>query len=349
MTSRSFEEIVARRGRRSGAHVAVAVHSTRLGPALGGARMWHYPCERLAIEDAMRLAGAMTLKAAAAGLDLGGGKGVIATPDERRPSGAERRALLLDFGDLVESLGGRYVTAEDVGTGAEDMDVIAERTSHVVGIDVSRGGSGDPSPLTALGVLAAIRACAQARWGTRELLGLRVTIIGLGHVGSALARALDAEGAELTLTDIDPRRVALAEAIGARWLEPADALVAETDVLAPCALGGLIDEQLAERLRCRIVCGAANNVLTADAVAESLRQLDVLYAPDFIVNSGGLISVYAELRGHGSVWVRERVLGIESQLSSVLETARTGSTNPLVAAEQLALGRLGAAPLSHAG
>ena len=157
--ARAFERVAVERGERSGALLAVAIHSTALGPALGGARMWHYALEEQAVADAMRLGEAMTYKAAVAGLELGGGKGVIATPGEARPEGELRRALLLDFGDLVESLDGAYVTAEDVGTGAEDMAVIAERTSHVVGLDADRGGSGDPSPVTALGVLASIRAC----------------------------------------------------------------------------------------------------------------------------------------------------------------------------------------------
>lgn len=339
-----FERVEVRRGPRSGATMVVAVHSTLLGPALGGARMWHYPTDEQAIADARRLAEAMTLKASAAGLDLGGGKGVIALPRPDRPAGARRRALLEDFGDLVESLGGSYVTAEDVGTGAEDMEVIAERTTHVVGLARSRGGSGDPSPLTALGVLAAMRACAGARFGNRSLAGREVTIVGLGHVGWELARLLTAEGASLAVSDIDTSRQEVAERLGARWLAPDEAITAPCDILSPCALGGILDPAAAGSLRCGIVCGAANNVLTEPSVAERLSERGVLYAPDFIVNSGGLISVYAELCGRSPEWVRERTLAIEQQLDQVLASAAAEGISPLRASEQLAHRRLDPAP-----
>ena len=251
-----------------------------------------------------------------------------------------RRALLLDFGDLVDSLGGSYVTAEDVGTGAPDMEVIAERTSHVVGLDRSRGGSGDPSPLTALGVLAAIRACASSRWGSHELAGRRIAVVGLGHVGGALAGLLTEAGAELICADIDPARRALAERLGAVWLEPADALRADCDVLAPCALGGVVTAQLVDQLGCEVLCGAANNILAEPSAAASLQRREILYAPDFIVNSGGLISVYAELRGLASEWVRRRAEGIEQVLGRVLEEATLDDTSPLIAAERIAAKRL---------
>jgi leucine dehydrogenase len=335
-----FEQVEVRRGERSGATMAVAVHSTALGPALGGARMWHYPHDELAVADARLLAAAMTLKASAAGLDLGGGKGVIALPRGERPEGSERRALLLDFGDLVESLGGSYVTAEDVGTGADDMAVIAERTAHVVGLARARGGSGDPSPLTALGVLAAMRACAGARFGTRELAGHEVTIVGLGHVGGELAELLATEGVTLAVSDIDPSRRAIAEQLGARWIEPAVALSNPCEILAPCALGGILDTAAVESLRCEVVCGAANNVLAGPATAELLSARGILYAPDFIVNSGGLISVYAEFRGRTPEWVRERTLGIEQLLERVFAEAAADGVSPLRAAEQLARRRL---------
>jgi leucine dehydrogenase len=219
----SFEEIAVVRGRRSEATMAIAVHSTTLGPALGGVRMWHYTHDENAIADAMRLAESMTHKAAAAELDLGGGKGVISVPEAQRPEGELRRALLLDFADLVESLEGRYVTAEDVGTGADDMAVIAERTAHVVGLAPARGGSGDPSPLTALGVRAAMRACTSARFGTGELAGLRVTVIGFGHVGAELVRLLQDDGSELVVAEIDPSKRELARALGVRCVDSAEA------------------------------------------------------------------------------------------------------------------------------
>jgi leucine dehydrogenase len=336
------EEVVVRRGHRSGAQMIVAIHSTALGPALGGARMWSYGSSLEGLRDALRLAGAMTLKAAAAGLDLGGGKGVICT-EPGPPRGSARRDLLLDFGDLVESLDGRYVTAEDIGTGAEDVVVIAERTSHVTGLPPELGGSGDPSPLTALGVEAAMRACVRHRFGVADLAGLSVAVIGLGHVGSRLARRLARAGAELAVCDIDPAKRSIAQELGARWLDPDVAPFADCEVLAPCALGGVIDRTNADLLRCAVVCGSANNVLSDEGIADQLAARGVLYAPDFIANAGGLISVYREIRGYGPERVRELVLGIEGTMDRILGRAERSSIIPLAAARELALERLHAA------
>jgi len=340
MSAGSFERVVTERGGRSGCAVTVAVHSTRLGPALGGARLWHYARTREAVADAKRLASAMTLKAAAAGLELGGGKGVIAAPSREAPTGELRRALLLDFADLVESLDGSYVTAEDVGTGAADMAVIAERTGHVVGLDGSRGGSGDPSPITALGVLAAIRACAADRYGSRDLEGLSACVVGVGHVGGHLAELLAAEGVELTLSDIDSGRRALADRLGARWVEPDEVVEVDCELLAPCALGGLLDRAAAERLRAEIVCGAANNVLASADVAARLAARGVLYAPDFIANAGGLISVYGELRRLPAERALGLAAGIEGTLAEILTIADGREITPLDAARELADARL---------
>lgn len=334
------ERVLSRRGERSDRLVTVAVHSTRLGPALGGARMWHYPDPADAVADAKRLAAAMTLKAAAAGLDLGGGKGVLAAPPGAPPSGELRRAMLLDFGDLVEELGGDYVTAEDVGTGAGDMAVIGERTDHVVGLDADRGGSGDPSPVTAIGVVAAMRACAEERFGSRELAGARVCVVGLGHVGTRAVELLTTEGARLTVTDIDGSRRAPMERLGARWIEPAEAITSRCDVLAPCALGGVIGVGEAREMRASVVCGAANNILAEPAAADALHERGITYAPDFIANAGGLISVYGELRGLEHARALELARGIEGTMSGVLRTARRRSVTPLEAARELAEARL---------
>lgn len=335
-----YEQVIVREGERSGCTVAVAVHSTALGPALGGARMWHYDDQKEAVADARRLAAAMTLKAAAAGLGLGGGKGVLAAPAGTPPTGELRRAMLLDFGDLVESLGGDYVTAEDVGTGAADMAVIAERTRRVVGLDAKRGGSGDPSPVTALGVVAAMRACAADRFGTRDLGGLRVRVIGLGHVGTRVAELLTAARADLTVTDINASRREPLARLGARWVEPGEALVGECDVLAPCALGGTIGTAEARSLRARIVCGAANNILADSAAAEILAERGITYAPDFIANAGGLISVYGELRGLDHERALELAAGIEGTMADILRTSRDHDSFPLDAAKDLAMQRL---------
>lgn len=339
-----FERVVCHRGERSGSQMAVAVHSTALGPALGGARMWHYPDPADAIADAKRLAAAMTLKAAAAGLDLGGGKGVLAAPEGPPPSGDLRRALLLDFGDLVEELDGAYVTAEDVGTGAADMEVIAERTSHVVGLNPARGGSGDPSPVTALGVVAAMRACADERFGNRELAGVRVCVIGLGHVGTRIAELLVAEGAVLTATDIDASRREPIERLGALWVSPDEALLSRCDVLAPCALGHAIGIPEARELHAQVVCGSANNILAEPAAADVLHDRGIIYAPDFIANAGGLISVYGELRGLEPARALELAAGIEATMAVLLVSARERGTAPLAAARELSMRRLHAGP-----
>ncbi|HEX6229575.1 MAG TPA: Glu/Leu/Phe/Val dehydrogenase dimerization domain-containing protein [Solirubrobacterales bacterium] len=334
-------------GHRSGATIAIAVHSTALGPALGGVRMWRYDTAADGVADVLRLARAMTYKAAAAGLDLGGGKGVICAPVER-PVGELRRRLLLDFGDAVESLEGRYVTAEDVGTGADDMVVIAERTAHVVGLPAERGGSGDPSPVTARGVLAAIGASLEHRFGDASVHGRRVCVVGVGNVGSRLARMLAAAGADLAISDIDPARRALAMELGADWVDPEEAITADCDVLAPCALGGAIDVATVERLRCGIVCGSANNVLSEEGLANALARRGILYAPDFIANAGGLINVYAELHDLDGEEALDLVDGIGSTVRRILEAADRRGVTPLVAAQAQARERLRGATVAAA-
>ena len=342
------EQLVVQRGLRSGAYVVVAIHSTLLGPALGGVRMWHYEAVVDGARDALRLADGMTYKAAAAGLDLGGGKGVICSPGAAQPSEAQRRALLLDFGDLVNSLGGRYVTAEDVGIAAEDLVAIAERTDHVTGLPPDRGGVGDPSPLTALGVEAAMRACLSERFGHGDPAGHRIAIVGLGHVGEKLARRLAELGAQLVVSDIDSGKRRLAAELGARWVDPSEAMLVECDVLAPCALGGAIDLENARLLRCAIVCGSANNQLATEGLDELLAERGILYAPDFIVNAGGLIQVYSEIRGYSQEQARKLVLAIEDNTERVLIAVGERAVTPLRAACELAEERLAAARCDHA-
>jgi leucine dehydrogenase len=332
-----------RRGLRSGLYTIVAVHSTARGPALGGCRMWRYPDALEALADALRLARAMTFKAAAAELPLGGGKGVIALPSTGAVTPARRRAALLDFADTVQALGGSYITAEDVGTSSRDMSLIATRTRHVAGLARSRGGSGDPSPFTALGVYEAIRACCARAFGSPSLRDRSISILGLGHVGSRVARLCARAGATLLLADVDHSRSALAAQLGARWLSPPEALVAECDVLAPCALGGMIDRETVPRLRCRVIAGAANNQLAEDSVAEFLHARGILWAPDFIVNAGGLINIAQELEGYDPRRARRLVRGIAAVLERVFEEAAASATTPLAAAMELAARRLEAA------
>lgn len=336
------EELVIRRGRRSGVYCAIAVHSTELGPALGGCRMWRYASSADGARDALRLSRAMTLKAAAAGLALGGGKGVICLRPGAPPTGEARRAVLLDFADAVNALDGSYVTAEDVGTGAQDMVVIGEGTDHVTGRPEELGGSGDPSPFTAQGVEAAMRSCLAERFGDGDPAGRTVVVVGCGRVGAALARRLHRAGARLVLSDLDEgRRELLDELGGATWSDPAAAVLARCDVLAPCALGGVIDAYTAGRLRCAIVCGSANNQLAHDGLADDLAVHGVLYAPDFIVNAGGLMNVGMELEGYDRERVRARVAGIERVIAGILADARETGTTPLAAAFAAAHRRLG--------
>ena len=339
------ETLLIRRGARSGVTSIIAVHSTVLGPALGGCRMWAYPSLRHAVADALRLSQAMTLKAAAAELPLGGGKSVICLPARAQPPrGHTREQILRDFADCLELLGGSYITAEDVGTSTADMALLSRWSEHVVGQPTEQGGAGDPGAFTAAGVQAAMHACLEHVFGSRSLRGRRVVIVGAGSVGSALARSLSDEGAELVLADIDPHKRALARELNAEWMEPRRALRAEADVLAPCALGGVIDAALVPELRCRIICGAANNQLSCDELGGALAAHEILYAPDFIVNAAGLINVSLQLTGYDRAEANSRAAGIEVLLGAILARAASSGQTPMGVAVQRARERLGAAP-----
>jgi leucine dehydrogenase len=332
-----------RRGERSGLFTMVAVHSTARGPALGGCRMWHYDDARRAVRDALRLSRAMTFKSAVAGLPLGGGKGVIMAPDPSVPARRGLRAdALRDFGTTVKQLGGSYVTAEDVGTSSRDMEVISTTTNHVTGLSRARGGSGDPSPWTALGVEAAIGVCCERVFGSAALGDRTIAVSGLGHVGARVAAACARAGATLLVTDIDAGKQALARDLGARWIAPGEELAAAVDVLVPCALGGLLDHDAVERLQAPIVAGAANNQLTEDDVAALLAQRGVLWAPDFVVNAGGIINISVELEpeGYDPRRARTRVRGIADTLRRIFDDADAGGSSPLDAAMALARERL---------
>jgi len=334
------EYVVVHRGRRSGLYSFVAVHSTVRGPSLGGCRMWSYEDSRQALRDALRLSRAMTFKSAVADLPLGGGKGVIMTPPGITLSSRQRTDALLDFGDTVESVGGRYITAEDVGTSSRDMRVIAQRTRHVAGLPRPRGGSGDPSPFTALGVESAIRACCARVFGSGGLRGRTVAVVGLGHVGSRVAKRCARAGATLVLSDIDPGKRRLAEELGAGWTPPESALELEVDVLAPCALGGVLDHQTVPALRCRIVAGAANNQLAGESIADLLAARNILWCPDFVANAGGIINIAEELHGYDPAVARRRVRRIGEILHEIFDRADAAGTTPLAAAEDLARARL---------
>jgi leucine dehydrogenase len=336
------EEILIRRGTRSGVFTIVAIHSTVRGPSLGGCRMWYYGDVRAGIRDAMRLSEGMTYKSAVAGLPLGGGKGVIMLPNEqRRPDGEQRRDILMDFADTVNRMEGRYLTAEDVGISDEDVAVMSEVTSHVSGLSRERGGSGDPSPWTALGVDAAIRVSCERAFGTAEVDGRSVCIIGLGHVGAHLARGLADAGAQLVVTDVDKSKKALAEELGARWVDPAQALSEDVDVVAPCALGGQLDHRTVPQLRCKVVAGAANNQLADTSVDGLLAERGILWAPDFVANAGGIINISVELDGEYSEdRAEERVRAIGETLRRIYADVDDSGRTPLAAAMELARQRL---------
>jgi leucine dehydrogenase len=282
----------------------------------------------------------MTYKAAVAELPLGGGKGVIMADAGGRLSSERRHGALLDFADTVEAAGGRYITAEDVGTSSRDMSVIAQRTRHVAGLARSRGGSGDPSPFTALGVEYAIRACCERTFSTASLRGRYIGVIGLGHVGSRVAKRCARAGATLLLADLDGGKRRLADQLGARWTTPDRALEAEVDVLAPCALGGFLNEETVPRLHCPVIAGAANNQLAGDGVADLLAARGVLWAPDFVANAGGLINIAEELGRYDAASARRRVRGIADTLRQIFDDAQSIGATPLTAAMELARRRL---------
>jgi leucine dehydrogenase len=282
----------------------------------------------------------MTFKAAVAGLPLGGGKGVIMVPVGVRLPRERRRAALLDFGDTVAAGEGRYITAEDVGTSSRDMSTIAERTRHVAGLSRGRGGSGDPSPFTALGVEAGIRASCERVFGTSSLSGRTVSVVGLGHVGSRVASLCAKGGARLIVSDVDEDKRAVAEKLGARWATPEEALTAEVDVVVPCALGGVLNDESVPRLRCRVIAGAANNQLADDRIAEALAERKILWAPDFVVNAGGIINIAEELDRYEPAVARRQVRAIADTLRQIFAEADAAGVTPLSAAMELARRRL---------
>jgi leucine dehydrogenase len=302
--------------------------------------MWSYDDSRAALRDALRLSRAMTLKAAVADLPLGGGKGVIMVPPNGAITARARRGALLDFAETVQALGGRYITAEDVGTSSRDMSLIATETSHVAGLSRRRGGSGDPSPLTALGVVVAMETCCERTFGTPSLAGRTISVIGLGHVGERVARLCARAGATLTLSDVDEGKRPLADQLGARWTDPVDALEADVDVQAPCALGAIFDHDTVPRLRCQIVAGAANNQLADDGIAELMVSRSILWAPDFVANAGGLINIAAERGGYDPGRARRQVRRIGETLHEIFDRAQRAGSTPLAAATELAQTRL---------
>src|SRR4051794_21982085 len=305
--------------------------------------MWSYDDTRAAVRDALRLSRGMTYKSAVAGLRLGGGKGVIVLPaGVPPPAGRRPRDVLLGLGDTVEVLDGRYVTAEDVGTATRDMVAIAHATRHVTGLPRSQRGSGDPSPHTAAGVEAALLATCERAFGSTSVKGRSVAVVGLGHVGLRLARLLARGGAKLAVSDIDAAKKEEAAKLGARWLAPGKAITAPVDVLAPCALGGVLDHETVPALQAQVVAGAANNQLASDDIDALLHDRGILWAPDFVANAGGIINIAVELEpdGYDPARARRRVRAIGDTLREVYDRAAASDATPLSAAMALARSRL---------
>jgi len=337
----SHERVEVITGPRSGLFIAVALHSSVLGSALGGARLWTYPHWSDALGDALRLSAAMTLKNAAAGLDAGGGKAVIGLEPGTVLDAERRRAAFLDLGDAVESLSGLYRTAEDVGSTTDDMLVVSERTAHVVGLPSAVGGSGEPAGPTSLGVYESLRATLERVTGSPDVAGRSVTIAGLGQVGSRLAVRLAAEGAKLTVTDVDAAKRDLAAELDAVWAEPGTEHLVAADVFVPAGIGGVLDADVIDTLAARSVCGPANNPLADHAGAERLAARGILYAPDFVVNAGGVIYLDLEAKRLGSrEEILARVAGIGDTVRRIFDEAQERRITPLAAAEALAAERL---------
>jgi leucine dehydrogenase len=334
-----YEQLVFCHDKATGLRAIIAIHDTTLGPALGGCRMYPYATEEEAMVDVLRLARGMTYKAAASGLNLGGGKSVIIGD----PHTDKSEALFRSFGRYIETLGGRYIVAEDVGTSTEDANYIRVETSHVVGVDVTRGGSGDPSPLTALGVLQGMRACTEEVFGTTSLRERTVAVQGVGHVGYHLCKLLHEDGANLIVTDVNEAAVErVVREFGAKAVELDEILTIPCDIFAPCALGAVLDDATISELRCSIIAGSANNVLAESRNGEELSEHGILYAPDYVINAGGLINVADELEGYNERRAVKRVMRIEDSIRSIIAISRRDGVPTNVAADTLALERIAA-------
>jgi valine dehydrogenase (NAD+) len=333
------EQVVYCHDEATGLKAIIAIYSTALGPALGGTRFYPYATEQDALDDVLNLSKGMAYKAALAGLDLGGGKAVIIGD----PAKIKTEALLRAYGRFVQSLGGRYYTACDVGTFSADMDEIARECSFVTGRTVAHGGAGDSSVLTAFGVFQGMRAAAQATWGAPTLHGRTVGVAGVGKVGHHLVRHLVEDGATVVVTDVDAEAVARvqAEFPDVRAVADTATLVAsELDVYAPCALGGALDDEVVGVLSARIVCGAANNQLAHEGIEKQLQDRGILYAPDYMVNAGGLIQVADELEGFSFERAQQRAAQIFDTTQRVFALAAEEGVPPAVAADRLAERRM---------
>lgn len=332
-----YEQVVLCHDAASGLKAIIAIHDTTLGPALGGCRMWTYASEDDAILDALRLARGMTYKAAAAGLNLGGGKTVVIG----NPKVDKSEALFRSLGRFIQSLNGRYITAEDVGTNVTDMDTIHMETNYVTGVSQAYGSSGNPSPMTAFGVFRGLQATAKVALGTDDLTGKTVAIQGLGSVGYNLAQQIKAAGGELIVTDINEDSVQRAvQELGAKAVGVKDIFSVNCDIFAPCALGAVINDETIDKLRCKAIAGTANNQLAEERHGDILHARGVLYAPDYVINSGGLINVADELEGYNYERARKKVDNIYNIMLDVYNVSATENIPSYRAADHMAESRI---------
>lgn len=338
LEEREHEQVVFCSDKRAGLKAIIAIHNTTLGPALGGTRMWVYENDEAALKDVLRLSRGMTYKAAAAGLNLGGGKAVIIG----NPKTDKNEALFRTFGRFVEGLAGRYITAEDVGTETRDMEWVRMETKYVTGISKSLGGSGDPSPVTALGVYSGIKAAVKEVYGTDSIAGKKIAVQGVGHVGTYLVQHLTKDGAKVFVTDIDEERIKrIVKDYGATAVKGDEIYGLDVDVYAPCALGATINDETVPKLRCKIVAGGANNQL-AEEKKHGLMLIEkgILYAPDFVINGGGLINVANELEGYNQERALAQAEGIYDLMLKIFNIAKTENIPTYKAANRYAEQRL---------
>lgn len=326
------EQVVFFQNKDVGLKAIVAIHDTTLGPALGGTRMWNYKSEEDALRDVLRLSRGMTYKAAAAGLNLGGGKAVIIGDPKKDKS----QTLFKIYGRFLNTLGGRYITAEDVNTDVHDMEYVYSETDYVVGIEKSHGGSGDPSPFTALGTYQGILACLKKVFGSEELKGRKIAIQGVGAVGSKLIRYLADEGAELYASDIDQDKLnQIKDEFKIETVSPEEIVAMKCDVFSPCALGAVINDDTVEKLKCKIVAGAANNQLDRAEHGDILKKKNILYAPDYVINAGGLINVSLELEGYSVERAERKTRGIYYNLNKIFRISDEQGISTAAAADYM--------------
>ncbi|ANC77800.1 branched-chain amino acid dehydrogenase [Fictibacillus phosphorivorans] len=337
METYDYEQMVICQDKQSGLKAIICIHDTTLGPALGGTRMWTYETEDAAIEDALRLAKGMTYKNAAAGLNLGGGKTVI-IGDPKKDKNEE---MFRAFGRYIQGLNGRYITAEDVGTTVEDMDLIYQETQFVTGVSPAFGSSGNPSPVTAYGVYRGMKAAAMEAFGTDSLEGKVIAVQGVGHVAYTLCKHLHEEGASLIVTDINKEAVQRAVTdFGAKAVEIDEIYSVDCDIFAPCALGAIINDDTIPQIKAKVIAGAANNQLKETRHGDAIHEMGIVYAPDYVINAGGVINVADELNGYNRDRAMKKVETIYDNIASVIEISKRDNIPTYLAADRLAEERI---------